>query len=76
MNMVCQPYAPAALPPGIIPGTRFCYALNQPQGRSVAGRIMSMKNSNDRSGNRARDLTSTNCANTCPTGPTLLAENV
>jgi hypothetical protein len=34
------------LPPGNIPGTHFCYRLSQPQGHSVAGRIMSMKNSN------------------------------
>ena len=30
--------------------------LSQPQGHSAAGRIMSMKNSNDTIGNRTRDL--------------------
>jgi hypothetical protein len=35
------------LPPGNIPGTHFCERLSQPQGNSAAGRIMSMKNSND-----------------------------
>ena len=33
--------------PGSIPGTHFCWRLSQPQGHSVAGRIVSMKNSND-----------------------------
>jgi hypothetical protein len=31
-------------PPGNIPGTHFCWRLSRPQGHSVAGRIMSMKN--------------------------------
>jgi hypothetical protein len=39
-----------------IPGTHFCYRLSRPQGHSAAGRIMSMKNSNDTIGNRTRDL--------------------
>ena len=39
-------------PPGNIPGTHFCYRL----GYSAAGRIMSMKNSNDNIGNRSRNL--------------------
>ena len=43
-------------PPGSIPGTRFCQRLSRPQGHSAAGRIMSMKNSNDTIGNRTRDL--------------------
>jgi hypothetical protein len=41
-------------PPGIIPDTHFCWRLSQPQGHSAAGRIMSMKNSNDTIGNRTR----------------------
>jgi len=43
-------------PQGNIPDTHFCYRLSQPQGHSAAGRIMSMKNSNDTIGNRTRDL--------------------
>jgi len=43
-------------PPGKIPSTHFCYNLSRPQGHSAAGRIMSMKNSNDTIGNRTRDL--------------------
>jgi len=43
-------------PAGNIPGTHFCYALCRPQGHSDAGRIMSLKNSNDITGNRTRDL--------------------
>ena len=30
-------------PIGNIPGTHFCQRLSQPQGRSMAGRIMSME---------------------------------
>ena len=44
------------LPPVNIPGTHFCYRLSQLQGHNAAGRIMSMKNSNDTIGNRTRDL--------------------
>ena len=43
-------------PPGNMPGTHFCWGLSQPQAHSAAGRIMSMKNSNDTIGNRTRDL--------------------
>ena len=43
-------------PPGNIPGTHFRLRLSQPQGHSAAGRIMSIKNSNDTVGNRTRDL--------------------
>ena len=43
-------------PPGSIHGTHFHYRLSRPQGHSAAGRIMSMKNSNDTIGNRTRDL--------------------
>ena len=43
------------LPQGNIPGTNFCQRLSQPQGHSAAGRIMSMKNSNDTIGNRTCD---------------------
>jgi hypothetical protein len=59
-------------PPGNIPGTHLWSRLSQPQGHSAAGRIMSMKNSNDTIGNRTRDLptcsavTQTNCATTYP----------
>jgi hypothetical protein len=43
-------------PPGNIPGTHFCQRVSRPQDHSAAGRIMSMKNSNDTIGNRTRDL--------------------
>jgi len=43
-------------PPEYIPGTHFCYRLSQPQDHSAAGRIVSMKNSNDNIRNRTRDL--------------------
>jgi hypothetical protein len=42
--------------PGNIPGTYLCQRLCRSQGPSVAGRIMSMKNSNDTIGNRNREL--------------------
>jgi hypothetical protein len=43
-------------PTGNIPGTHFCRRLSLPRGHSAAGRIMSMKNSNDTIGNRTRGL--------------------
>jgi len=43
-------------PPGNIPGTHFGWGLSQPQGHSAAGRIMTLKNSNDTIGNRTREL--------------------
>ena len=55
----CQPYASPAFtppPPRNIPGTHFCWRLSQPQGHIGAGRIMSMKNSNNIIGKRTRDL--------------------
>ena len=54
-KVVSPTYRPS-LPPENIPGTHFCQRLSQPQGHSAAGRIMSMKNSNDTIGNRTRDL--------------------
>jgi hypothetical protein len=44
------------LRPGNTCGTHFCWRLNRPQGHSVTGRIMSLKNSNDTTRNRTRDL--------------------
>jgi hypothetical protein len=44
------------LPPGNTPGTHFSQRLSRPQGHSVTGRIMSLKNSNDTIWNRTRDL--------------------
>jgi hypothetical protein len=43
-------------PPGNIPGNNFCYRIKQPHSHSVAGRIVSMKNSNDTIRNRTHDL--------------------
>jgi len=65
---VVSPTHRPPLPPGNIPGTHFCQRLSQPQGHSAAGRIMSMKNSNDTIGNRTRDL-STCSAVPQPTAP-------
>jgi hypothetical protein len=44
------------LPPGNAHGTHFCQRLSRPQGHSVIGRIISMKNSNDTIWNRTSDL--------------------
>jgi hypothetical protein len=44
------------LPTINIPDTHFCYRLCRPQCHSAAGRIMSMKNSNDTIGYRTRNL--------------------
>ena len=54
-KLVSSTHRPS-LPPGNIPGTHFCYRLSRPHGHSEAGRIMSMKNSNDTVGNRTRDF--------------------
>jgi len=54
-KFVSSTHRPSLLP-GNIPGTHFCCRLSQPQGHSEAGRIMSMKESNDTIGNRTRDL--------------------
>jgi len=53
---VVSPIHRPPLPPRNIPGTHFCYKLSQSQGHSAAGRIMSMKKSNDINRNRTRDL--------------------
>jgi len=42
--------------PGNIPDIHFCWRLSRPQFHSAAGRIMSMKNSNDTTGSRTCDL--------------------
>jgi hypothetical protein len=44
------------LPPENVPGTHFCSRLSRRQGHSSIGRIMSMKNSNNTSGNRPSNL--------------------
>jgi hypothetical protein len=44
------------LPPGNNAGTYFCERLSLSWDHSVAGRIMSLKNSNDSVRNRSRDL--------------------
>ena len=44
------------LPPGNIPGTHFSSRLNRPRGHGAAGRIMSMKSSNDTIGNQTHNL--------------------
>ena len=44
------------LPPGNTPGTHLCWRLSRPQGHSVIGRIMSMKNSNDTIWNRTSNF--------------------
>jgi hypothetical protein len=47
---------------GNIPDTHFCWRLNQPQGHSAAGRIISNKNSWDTIGNRTHDFLACNTA--------------
>jgi len=42
--------------PGNITGTDFCRSTSRPQGHSAVGRIMSMKNFNEPTGNRTRDF--------------------
>jgi hypothetical protein len=54
---VVSPTHRPPLAPGNIPGTHFWYRLSRPQIQSAAGRIMSMKDSNDTIENRFRNLT-------------------
>ena len=63
-------------PSGNIPCTYFCYRLSRSQGHSAAGRIMSMKNCNDTTGNRTRDLTACSAVphSTAPPRAPLLEE--
>ena len=42
--------------PGNNPGTHFCQRLSRPLGHSAARRITSIKNPNDTTGNRTREL--------------------
>jgi len=65
---VVSPTHRPPLPPWNVPGTHFCKRLSQPQGHSAAGRIMSMKNSNDTIGNQTRDLPTYNAVPQ-PTAP-------
>ena len=53
---IVSPTHRPSLPPGNIPGTHFCSRLSQPQDHNVAGRIMSMKYSNDTIGIQTRDF--------------------
>jgi len=53
---VVSPTCRPRLPPGHIPDTHFCCWLSRAQGQSAAGRIMSIKISNDTIMNRTRDL--------------------
>jgi len=41
---------------GNTPGAHFCSRMSRPQGHSVTGRIMSLINYNETTGNRTRDL--------------------
>ena len=53
---VVSPTHRLSLPPRDTPGTHFCYRLSRPQGHSAAGRIKSIKNQNDPTGNQTGDL--------------------
>ena len=52
----CKPYAPAAFTHRKYSWCSFLLEAESTQGHSAAGRIMSMKNSNNTIGNRTRDL--------------------
>jgi hypothetical protein len=55
-KVISPTHRPLLLPENIS-GTHFRWRLSRPQGHSPAGRIMSMKNSNDTIGNWSRDFT-------------------
>ena len=50
-----SPMQQPSLPLVNVPSTRFCSRLSRPQSNIAAGRILSMKNSSDTTGNRPRD---------------------
>jgi hypothetical protein len=52
----CQPYALAAFTPRKYTWYSFLLKAESTQGHTATGRIMSLKNSNDTTGNRNRDL--------------------
>ena len=54
-------------PPGETTGTHFCYRLSRPQDHSAAGRITSMKSTNERIGDQTSNLPSPIQALTIPT---------
>jgi hypothetical protein len=54
--MIVSPIHRPPLPPENILSTHFCKRLSQPQGHSVTGRIMLIKNSNDTIRDRTRDI--------------------
>jgi hypothetical protein len=71
---VVSPTHRPSLRPENIPGIRFYWRLSQPQGHSAAGRVMSMKNSNDITENRTRDLPTSSAVpqpTALPRGPLL-----
>ena len=74
-SKVVSPTHRSPLPPGNIPGTHFCQRLSQPQGHSVGGRIVSMKNSSDTMGNRTRDLLACSAVPQPPAPPRAPSEN-
>jgi hypothetical protein len=53
--------------PGNIPGIHFCQRLSRPQSHNAAGRIMSMRNSNDTIGNRTHGFQPTGICICCET---------
>ena len=67
-------------PPGNIPGTHFYLRLSQPQVRSAAGRITSMKNCNDAIENRTRELPACSAVpwtyKGCPNSTTVCVRNI
>ena len=55
-KVVSSMHWPPSPPTGNIPGTHFCLRLSQPQGHNATGRVISMKNSSNNTGNLPCDL--------------------
>jgi hypothetical protein len=55
-DKVVSPVHRPPLPPGGTSDTHFCHSVSRPQGHSAAGKIKSMKDSNDPNGNQTRDF--------------------
>ena len=71
---VVSPTHRPTLPPGNVPYTDFCQRLSRPQGHGAAGRIMSIKNSNDTIGNRTRDFPGCSAVRQPTAPPSALSE--
>jgi hypothetical protein len=75
VGKVFSPRHRPPLPPRSIRGTHVCYRMSRQRAHGEAGRIISMNNSNDISGNRNSDLPACSTVSQ-PTGPPSISSSV